>query len=168
MNHLLLDSNTYGKIAIDPERAALIEQITKSHLVVHNFALIREELRNTSRSKTAHGTRRLRTILLAAYDQLTTNRVITVSPQITRMASEFYNEYKRLGGGVSKKRIHNDFKIVACATLIGCDVVVSDDHHSMRATKALRAYGRVAFAHHKRAPSFLAYRDLKASLAQPP
>ena len=84
------------------------------------------------------------------------------------MANEFYKEYKRLGGGVAKKRIYNDFKIVACATLIGCDVVVSDDHHSMRAGKALRAYGRVAFAHHKRAPSFLDYHDLKASLAQRP
>ena len=34
-----------------------------------------------------------------------------------------------IGGNVGKRRIFNDFKIVACATIKNCDIIASDDNH---------------------------------------
>ena len=48
---VLFDTNIYGKIVAGPERDAVIENILKSRIVVLNFSLIGEELRQTSRAK---------------------------------------------------------------------------------------------------------------------
>lgn len=164
MVNALFDTNIYGKIVID-EEVDIIEKIIDSKLVVYNFALIRDELRNTSKKKIFKGGRKIRISLLNAYDQITTRQVIPITKEISSLAESYYREYKRLGGGVSKKKMFNDFKIVACATVKSCDIIVSEDNKTMRGRKALSAYGVVALAHNLRPPAFIGYLELKRGLS---
>ena len=164
MVYMLLDSNIYGTLIVDDEPLDVIERIINSTVIVRNFALIRDELRNTAATKRLPTGRKARTSLLNAYDLITTDNVIPVNRGITQLADEFYRAYRRLGGHVGKKKILSDFKIVACATLHDCDIIVSNDNRTMRSPKALQAYGAVALFHGRRAPNFMSYSDLKRAL----
>lgn len=164
MVQVILDTNIYGKIAIDPEREQLVERIVNSHLVVMNLSLIREELRRTARSRKVERGRKLRSLLLSLYEQIVARRVIRPNCETTRLAEQFYKEYRQRGGNVGRKRILTDFRIMACAALHGCDVVVTDDQRTMKGTKAVAAYRAVTLAQNLRPPSFLSYRALKESV----
>lgn len=166
MVNVIFDTNIYGKIAIDPDRSRLVQKLLNSHVRVHNFALVREELRRTSRKKIFKAGRKLRTTLLGIYDQVTANRVIPMTKEIGALAEDFHREYKRLGGGVGKTRIIDDFKIVACAVLKNLDLVVSDDNATMRSRKAILAYARVALDRNLRIPTFFSYKNLKTAVIE--
>lgn len=157
----ILDTNIYGRIAVDPDRDELIEHIAKSNTLIHNFALTRQELRNTARTKRLPKGGKVRMALLSIYDRLVARTVIPVDTRITSLAEVCYREYKQRGGGVSKRKIINDFKIVACAALKGCDVIASEDNRTMRDAKALQAYKFVSLRQHLRPPTFIGYRELK-------
>ena len=169
MVDFLFDTNIYGKIAVDPQRSQLIEQIIRRQFLIHNFKPIREELRRTPKSKTIKKRRNLRVLMLSIYNQIASKREIPLTKDIRSLAEDFYKEYRSQGGAVGKKSIIDDLRIVACATLKGFDIIVSDDNRTMRSTKALRAYARVAVAqHNRRTPTFYGYNELKRALTDTP
>ena len=155
---VIFDTNIYGKIAADEERDRVIDSILKSRLVVLNFSLIREELRKTARGKVFKTGKKVRMSLLEVYDRIAAKTIIPVTKEIGKLADQFYKEYKRIGGNVGKRKILDDFKIVACATLKGCDVISSDDKKTMQNPKSIEAYAVVAVREgYRRPPGFMSY-----------
>jgi hypothetical protein len=147
---VIIDSSTYGNIAKDKANAKLIiEKISRDpNFLVHNFKVIRDELRRAPS-------------ILPIYDRIVASTIIDDSNQIKRIAEEYFKEYKKNGGGVGKKKIFNDFKIVACASLKKFDLIVSDDERTMKSSKAISAYKEINFNHSLRTPYFFSYKDLK-------
>ncbi len=57
----------------------------------------------------------------------------------------------------------NDFKIVACATLFNCDLVITEDQRTMLNPIAIKSYRYVNLKNNKRTPTFYRYNDVKVS-----
>lgn len=146
---VICDTNIYGKIFDDEDGAELVKRIkTDSSLAIHNFRLIRNELRNAPR-------------LLPLYDELVSKRVIDETKQITDLARAYFKEYKANRGVQGQKKILNDFKIMACATLLNCDLVFSDDMRTLFHPIAVKAYREVNLKLGRRTPTLFTYADLK-------
>ena len=116
--------------------------------MIHNFRLIRNELRGAPKT-------------LPIYDQLVTQRVIEESNEIKKLASDYFEEYKKNDGTQGQKKIMNDFKIVACATILNCDLIVSEDKRTLLNPAAIKTYKDVNLKNNKRTPTFYSYQDLK-------
>lgn len=146
----LFDTNVYGKIAEEKEAGLeLADKIEQDpNFIIHNFRLIRNELRGAPK-------------ILPIYDKLVANRVIEETKQIKDLANSYFKEYKVNGGAQGQKKILNDFKIVACATLLNSDLVVSDDKRTMLHPIAVDAYNSVNIKIGKRTPTFLNYQKIK-------
>ena len=146
----LLDSNIYGLLVADiKDGPDLIEKIKQDpNFVIHNFKLIRNELRKAP-SK-----------VLPVYDNLVANRVIQETKQIKDLANLYFKEYKTNGGVQGQKKILNDFKIVACATLLNSDLVISEDRRTMLHPTAIKSYRNINI-NIGRTPTFFTYTDLK-------
>ncbi len=146
---VILDTNIYGKIVEDKDGQQLVERMKADALLsVHNFRLIRNELRGAPK-------------LLPIYDSLVSKRLIQETRDIRDLAEEFFREYKSYGGTQRKKKILNDFKIIACAALVNCDIVYSEDRRTLRNPKAIKAYQIVCVRQNKRPPTILPYDALK-------
>lgn len=150
MANVIIDSCTYGKIIKDPGWEILVENITKDKtFIIFNFKVIRDELRKAPSQ------------VLRVYDQMVSTNIIQETKQMTELAQEYYQEYKKNGGGVCKKKILNDFKIVACASIKNCDLLFSDDENTLKCKKALDAYRTVNLKRNYRTPTFYKLLDLK-------
>ena len=151
MTRAIIDACTYGKLILEKDADKLVEKIIKDKsLIIVDFKIVREELRN--------GPKRALTI----YDSIIRGDKIQESKQITHTAQEYDIEYKKGGGGTPSRRMKNDFKIVACASLKSCDIVYSEDSSTMKSKKALKAYEIVNLKRKLRTPKFLAFPNLKA------
>jgi hypothetical protein len=146
----LFDTNIYGILIADRKNGSrLIEKIKQDpNFVIHNFRLIRKELGKAPKE------------ILPVYNKLVANRVIEESKQINNLAKEYFKEYKANGGVKKQKKILNDFKIVACSTLLNCDIVASEDKKTMLHPIAIKSYKNVNMRI-GRTPTFFTYTDLK-------
>ena len=150
MANVIIDSCTYGKITKDPSWELLVENIIKDKsFIVFNFKVIRDELRKAPSQ------------VLRIYDQMVSTNIIQETKQMVQLAQEYYKEYKKNGGNVGKKKILNDFKIVACASIKNCDLLFSDDENTLKCKKALDAYRTVNLKKNYRTPTFYNLLDLK-------
>ena len=147
---VIIDTSTYGNIVKDDDNGKRIaEKIARDqNFRVHNFKVIRDELRRAPS-------------ILPLYDRIVTSTIIEDSNQIKKLAEEYFKEYRKNGGGVGKKKIFNDFKIIACASMKKFDLIVSDDERTMKSSKAIEAYKTINFNHNLRTPWFYSYKDLK-------
>lgn len=81
--------------------------------------------------------------------------------QLTKLVEVLAEEYlKKYAGGISKKKLRNDFLIVACATLNHLDILVSEDNHSMFSRKAIEAFNKVNSENGLNAPNFYSIKQL--------
>lgn len=149
MLHVLFDTNIYGKVFQDKDGLELVQRIkTDPAFLIHNFRLIRNELRKVPK-------------ILPLYDRLVARRVIQETPQIQKLARAYFEQYKTYGGRQGQKQISNDFKIVACASVLSCDIAFSDDEKTMKSPIARKSYEIVNLKKGLRTPYFLRYQDLK-------
>ncbi len=146
----ILDTNIYGLLIEDKDNGfELIEKIkADQNLLIHNFKLIRDELRGAPRT-------------LPVYDRLVSNRVIEESKAIKDLAHKYFEAYKQNDGVQGQTKIMNDFKIVACATILNCDLVITADQRTLLNPSAIKAYRYVNLKINKRTPTFYRYEDLK-------
>ncbi len=158
---VLFDTNIYGKVVADPNKAEVIRRIGTSRLSVLNFSLIRQELRRTAKGKTHRRTAKLRPLLLTTYDQIVIANAIGISREVAHLADAYHVEYRQLRGHVGKKKIINDLRIIACASLHQCDLVASDDSHMMKTSKVLTACHVVNARRGLKSPRFITYDGLK-------
>ncbi len=149
MFSVLFDTNIYGKIFEDPQGIELIRRITKdTGFIVHNFRLIHNELRKAPK-------------IIPLYNELVAKRVIDESKQVVSLAQAYFQSYKLYEGRQGLTHIINDFKIVACASILGCDIIFSNDEKTMKNPIARKAYALVNLKHGLRTPIFYTYSDLK-------
>ena len=149
---VLFDTNIYGFIIKEPKE--MLAKLTKSIIddrtfIIHNFKVIRDELRKAPN-------------ILPLYDSLVTNNIISVSDLIEKIAKEYYDEYKRLGGMRSKNNnFMNDLKIVACASIKNFNLIYSEDKNSMWNSFSMQVYKNINLKYNLRTPSFYNYYELK-------
>ena len=90
---VIIDSSTYGNIVKDDDGLRIAESIARDqNFRVHNFKVIRDELRKAAN-------------ILPVYDDIVTSSIIDDSNQIRKLADEYFEEYRKIGGGVGKKKI---------------------------------------------------------------
>ena len=146
---VLFDTNIYGKMFEDPVGEELAERIRRDNtFTIHNFRLIRNELRRIPK-------------ILPLYDSLVAHRMLDETRQIKGLAKAYFNEYKANGGKQGRKRIIADFKIVACASILGCDIIYSEDERTLKHAAARAAYEIVDSKKNLRPPYLLSYSTLK-------
>lgn len=146
----ILDTNIYGRfIEEKQEGLALANKIKQDpNFLIHNFKLIRNELRGAPK-------------MLTIYNELVANRVIEETKQIDDLARQYFDFYKANNGVQGQKKILNDFKIVACATILNCDLVVTEDQRTLLNPISIKAYRYINLKNNKRVPTFYRYNDLK-------
>tara|TARA_Y100000310_G_scaffold345746_1_gene469168 strand:+ start:11669 stop:12148 length:480 start_codon:yes stop_codon:yes gene_type:complete len=153
MLRVIFDTNIYGLI-LDSGQEKVIEEKLPNNMIIYGFSLIRKELRNVPTTTTK--ARKARLLLLSLHDRVTKEHIFTENKRIIDLAKEYYNEYRNQGGIVPWKNIRTDFMIVACATLHGLDVIVSNDKKTMVSSKALISYNLI----NERTPTFFTFEDL--------
>ena len=157
---VLLDTNVYGFLLRSSE-ATLLEEVRSTHAVTfYGFDVIRGELRAIPQTAKECG-RSLRNLALNLYDKLVGRHHYTKSNVVEALAVEYVKAYE---GGISAKAMWSDFLIVACATVHGLDVVVSEDRHSLLSAPALRAYKKVNKANDFGLPAFYPMEALQKLL----
>src|SRR3989344_2571423 len=88
-------------------------------------------------------------------------RVIDESKKISHLASSYYECYKLNRGAQGQTKMISDFKIVACASILGCDMVFSDDEKTMKNPISRKAYAVINLKQGFRTPIFYTYNFLK-------
>jgi predicted nucleic acid-binding protein len=167
MKRIILDTNIYGEMVVDPEINKLKEDFEKCKKVILIYGIrniIRKELRQTSKDKLIQG-KKLRSNLLGLYDMFTAGmRELSITEEHKHLADDYYKVYREFGGSKSKNIMFNDLLIVACASFKEMDIVVSEDEKTMLAENAIKAYKLVNNINNKRTPRFIGYKDFKAEL----
>jgi predicted nucleic acid-binding protein len=150
MSKVIIDTCTFGRIIKEEEGAKIVENILKDkNFIMIDFRIVRDELRRGPKKA------------LEIYDDLIKGDRIQDSKQISNLAAEYFDEYKKKGGVVGEKKLKRDFKIIACASIKNCDVVYSEDDKTMKCVNARAAYILVNLSHHYRNPLLHSYRELK-------
>ncbi len=146
----ILDTNIYGRFIEEKQEGLILADKIKQdpNFVIHNFKLIRNELRKAPK-------------MLTIYDELVANRIIEETKQISDLARQYFDVYKANGGVQGQTKIMNDFKIVACATILNCDLVITEDQRTLLNPIAIKAYRQVNLKINKRMPTFFRYSELK-------
>ncbi|HLC77039.1 MAG TPA: hypothetical protein VJH04_02435 [archaeon] len=162
MKRILLDANIYGEIVIDPDIEKIKGNIRNAG-VIYGFRVIRSKMRKTSKSKYV-GNHGLRVSLLSLYDEVTKGKEFLITEEMKKIARSYYNAYREFGGSKSLESIIEDFIIIACASVHGIDIVVSEDEKSMLTENAIRAYKLVNEIAKKRTPDFIGYEEFKRRL----
>lgn len=163
MKRLLPDTNIYGELILDKDYERLKNKI-QSSCVIHGFEVVRSELRDVPKQVVLDG-KKLRISLLHIYDELI-KKSYPLTPEIEELSSQYFKEYKALGGSQAYDKLHNDFCVVACATIHQIDIVVSEDNKSMLVENALRAYNLINSKEKRRTPGFLGYLEFKRWLSE--
>ena len=161
MKRVILDTNIYGFLAIDPKKKSVVEKILSS-VVVYGVDVIRKELRATPKGF-VDGIN-LRNDLIRLFDDLV-KKSYEITPEMMRIAENYYTAYKEFGGFKPKQKIFDDFLIVACASVHNIDVVVSDDNKTLVSDEAVKAYRVINPAFDKKLPQFIDYEKFKRSIS---
>ncbi len=165
MRRVILDTNIYGEMVELGEADTLRNSIlSRKDIVVYGFDIIRNELRRTSKElvieKETKVWRNLRITLLNLYDSIT-RRDIPHPRRVNELAENYYNAYRELGGTTSYRKMENDFKIVAAASLSSLDIVVSEDNETMLNEIAIKCYRIVNQIKSLELPQFIGYKDFR-------
>ena len=133
---------------------------SSENLIVYGFTVVRKELRDTPKNLVKKG-RKFRSTLLKSYDALIQGHDLQLTKPVEALGEEYLTNYT---GDISKKKLRNDFLIVACATLNQLDILVSEDNHSMFSRKAIEAYNKVNSENGLKAPNFHSIKQLERLL----
>jgi len=158
MKRLILDTNIYGEMIFDGSFPTFKENI-KERVIIHGFRVVRDELRDVPKSSKIQG-RNMRIGLLHIYDEII-KKEYEITPEMEKLSEEYYNYYRQLGSIHSYDKIHNDFLVVACATLNQIDIVVSEDNKTLLVENALKSYDAVNTELNKKTPNFIGYLEFK-------
>lgn len=165
MRRILLDTNIYGRMVLDDELDEIKGLVAKK-VLIYGAEVIRKEIRKAPRWTTRYP-KNLKMDLLRLYDSLA-KQTIQITPEILTLAEKYYLTYSELGGRLPKDSIKTDLIIVACASVKGLDIVVSQDKDTMLDKNFQRIYGLVNKLINKRNPGFLGYEEFKILLRRSP
>lgn len=136
---VMLDTNVYSTLFEQGRTDEYRESALQSKVAYYGFSVIRKELRAIPKEIRVEN-QNFRSMLLDYYDMLVGSHEYGIDKQIEKVAYGYAHEYS---GGISIKKMWNDFLIVACASTHGLDIIVSNDQHSMNSALAQEAYVNV-------------------------
>ncbi len=167
MKIILPDTNFYELMLKYIE----IEKIRKvkgnGRIVFYGADIIRKELRATPKTKVEvvrNELLKLRNTLLLIYDMLVGEHQYKTDSKINQLAGNYYIAYKVLKGKATKEEIITDFRIVACASIHGIDILVSNDNKTMLSAESKKAYSSVNEINKLRTPNFIGFEEFKKLL----
>ena len=156
----LLDSNIYAAFLIGGLKVLHIklERLKSLGSVrICGLAAIRRELKDAPKKLPGYNGNYV-IDLLRLYDGLV-DKDYEADERMEKLVQAYFLAYKGCGGGITEAKLSNDFLIVACASLKGIDVVVSDDKSSMLNAYAKKAYDAVNGAARLAVPRFLSLQE---------
>ena len=77
------------------------------------------------------------------------------------LADAYYFAYVKAGGRLPREKLFNDFLIVACASVHGIDIVISEDNATLASELSLLAYQKVNHEQKLSFPQFIKYEEFK-------
>ena len=158
------DTNIYGLLARDSDRIRLVERLVNDKAaVVYGNKIIRDELRDIPKKIKLNG-KSLRVDIINLYDQIVKEYTLKINDNIIETADNYYTAYREFGGSKARDSIIADFRIVACSSFHGMDIVVSSDEKSMLTENAIRAYKLVNSIAKKRTQKFIDLINFKKYL----
>jgi len=166
MFRIMFDTSVYGKLVEDDLiREKFERKFNSNEYVVYGISVIRKELRKTPKDIVL-GNKKLRILLLTLYDSLVKkkNHDLKINPLIEKLSSDYFKEYKKLRGNLSKKEMKNDLIIIATATIYHLDIIVSNDEKTMLSPICLKVYKTVNKRYGLKDPIFKLYKSFKKEL----
>ncbi len=157
---VLLDTNMYASFLERRSEAWAVKLVESNRIILYGFDIIRKELRATPLSARIQNMS-LRTALLEVYDQFVAGHKLYTDQKVIDLTRQYLNEYN---GGISKRKLWNDFLIVACASTHGLDILVSEDKHSMFSALAINAFREINQKNGLRTPKFHLISDFEKEL----
>ncbi len=151
----MLDTNVYEFLYLQ-HLDSLNKLIDEGRIVVYGCKIVRDELRDIS-PKLKHKNKSFRNLLLNIYDELTEKHSYPIEDVVENLAEQYWKEYD---GGIPKRKLMNDFRIVAISSIHNLDLVVSEDDNSMKSAPAIRAYLKANNANGFRTPAFYSIKEL--------
>lgn len=151
----MVDTNVYELLHLGYLNP-LTRLIEEGKIVAYGCRVVRKELRDIPTSIKRNG-KSFRNILLSIYDELTENHEYQLESVSENLAAQYLGEYE---GGIPKRKLMADFRIVAISSLHNLDIIVSEDSHSMKSGHAVRAFLKVNNAHGFRTPAFYSMKEL--------
>jgi len=151
---VILDSNVYESIFLRYVDS-LKKMVEEEGTIVYGCSIIRKELREIPQDVKYLG-KSFRNSLLSVYDKFTGKHSYPVESVVDFIAEEYWKEYE---GGISKRKLMNDFRIVAVASIHNLGIIVSDDDHSMKSKPAIKAYMMVNGKNAFRTPAFYSINE---------
>ena len=173
----ILDSNVYGELAVDPAGASMIRNVKEDKsLYIYGLDVIRKELLAVPGALVDHG-EQIRDAILVLY-RAVLDEEISLPPLAAYLASRNLEEidsmrqlgkYKKIVGTRALAKLKKfteddlriDFQIVAAASLIGADIVVSMDARTILSPVAADAYGAVNARNRLRTPALVKYSEFR-------
>lgn len=152
---ILLDTNIYDILVMEKD-FSFVESL-KGRVIVYGSKVIRDELRDTPKSKKWRG-RRARTLLLNTYDFIIGKHNLSISEPVNSLAFQYWKLYR---GVQAYSKIINDFLIVACASIHGLDIVCTADRRTMKAKNCLQIYKTVNGKNNLPTPHFIEFSQFE-------
>lgn len=152
---VMLDTSVY-EFLIFSHLDNLNKKIEEGEIIVYGCNIVRKELRETSKSAKLKG-KSFRNALLSAYDSVTEKHSYPAESVVDFIAEEYWKEYE---GGIAKRKMINDFRIVAVSSIHNLDIIVSEDNHSMKSRLAIEAYVKVNERNGFRTPIFYSINQI--------
>jgi hypothetical protein len=132
------------------------KKVELGEIAIYGCSVVRKELREIPKS-VKHEGRSFRNSLLSVYDKVAGKHSYPVEGVVEFTAEQYWKEYN---GGISKRKLMNDFRIVAVSSMHNLDIIVSEDNHSMKSAPAIMAYMKVNEKNGFRTPRFYSINDL--------
>jgi len=162
MKRVILDTNIYGRIAVDDQRDLVRNMISTSKIIVYGNLVIRKQLRATPKGQ-IDGIN-LRADLMRLYQEITRDKELDINKKEDEVADNYYKTYNHLGGITSWHKMRDDFLIVASASLHNMNIVVSDDRSTMLNELAKKSYNIVNSVLKIDIPRFIDYEEFKKEI----
>tara|TARA_Y100000310_G_scaffold308106_1_gene350871 strand:- start:459 stop:938 length:480 start_codon:yes stop_codon:yes gene_type:complete len=155
----ILDTNIYGELVEEEHNEKLVAKLEKEkingNIVIHNFKVIRNELREAKAMN-----------VLEIYDKLTANTIHLSDKKVEEIAEAYFKKYKENGGIQEKtQNFMNDMRIIAFASLKGTDVICSNDKKAFHNNLAKRTYVEINGKLLLRPPYFINLEELRKAFS---
>lgn len=165
----ILDTNVYGEILIEPKSEQLVKNIkTNKSFFIYGVDIIGDELSDTPKHIMYKG--KITQKLLTDLFETLADEIITVTPLAYHLAKDYLNRYKAFAKSGkykiikqkhAEKSLRTDFQIIAIASILSVDIVVSSDKRTMLSELAKDVYGIVNKSNGLRTPELVEYTKFK-------
>lgn len=166
----ILDTNVYGELLIEKNSEEIVQKIETDRLLyVYGINIIEKELRNTP-PEIKYQNKLFKEAVLSLYKSLIDEN-LKLFPLSEHLANEYYKEFDKLRNlgkyrtlsikikKYTKENLKVDFQIIAVASIMNIDIVVSTDKRTILSEIAEETYNKVNKINNLRTPKLVNYSE---------